>query len=199
MFIYVMKYQLRTCSFALFLQVAFLAFFSKCFIKIDDTILIVLFLSPFFIFTFRIMPYTFVLFRLTGMKLSSHFLMANLSMAIWINLFYVAGYLFFTKAIPLYSSILSADLLKINIFSLIGFVAGNKIGVSDLLTLKNTIIRSFAMTALFSGCIALFYGLFVLVSYFYPSLLTACIAFAIALLIWIFSIANINARRYDLN
>jgi hypothetical protein len=125
--------------------------------------------------------------------------MANLSMAIWINLFYVAGYLFFTKAIPLYSSILSADLLKINIFSLIGFVAGNKIGVSDLLTLKNTIIRSFAMTALFSGCIALFYGLFVLVSYFYPSLLTACIAFAIALLIWIFSIANINARRYDLN
>jgi hypothetical protein len=182
----------------LFLQVAFLSFLGKYFLKIDDTVLIILFMSPFFINTFKLTPYSFVLFKLTGMKPASHFFMANLSMAIWINLFYVAGHLFFTKVIPLYSSILSDDLLKVNIFSFIGFAAGNKTGVSDLLTVKNTVMRSLAMTALFSGCIALSYGLFIPVSYFYRSLLTDCIIFSITLLIWIFSVTKYKyIPQYD--
>jgi hypothetical protein len=59
-----------------------------------------------------------------------------------------------------------------------------------LLTLKNRIIRSSAMTIVFSGCITLLYGILMLALYFYPSSLTFYIAFSIALLTWIFSIVT---------
>jgi hypothetical protein len=124
------------------------------------------------------------------MKLSSHFLIANLSTIIWINLFYVTGYLFVSKVFPAYSSGLIDALLKVNALSFVGFAIGNKTGVSDLLTITSKILRYIAMITLFSVCIMLVYGLFTLFSYFYPSSLTGCIAFAIALLTWIFSITQ---------
>ena len=116
-----------------------------------------LFLQKIFLNTFRNTDFQFTLLNITGAELKEPLKFYNLSWTIWFNLWFIITKI--VESFLLDSAIQSIciELLDFNIHLFISFIIGNIISDSDMITVKNSILRFLGMSFIFGVSLSMSY------------------------------------------
>lgn len=104
------------------------------------------------------------LFNITGKDLGSYLKIYNLSWIIWFNMWVLTAKLLSIIFMNISIQMVLAELVNFNIVMLAGFISGNLISNSDLITISGSFFRSLGSSFIFSLVLAVTYLMLYIIS-----------------------------------
>jgi hypothetical protein len=133
---------------------------------------------------------------LTGAPLSKFLFFYNLSWAVWFNAWFLLAQIIhlFVSEVTFITGL--TQLINFNILLFVGFIVGNRISNSDLITLKSSILKFLSMSFLFGMSISITYMVLQISSFFNRSNFIPVLLLSVVIYTWHYLIKQHHSIKY---